>query len=242
MAGEQTASLKLNPMKLWLPFLGAPGAGKTTLAFLLRECCNFEHFYLGHLLAGEINSGSTLGQTMCSFTSRGRLIPDKLILPLASNALSKMGRKVILDGFPRSPSQVRFLEARKLEQNSIIQPVYFHVPTDVIFQRLASRRKCRCCGKVFGLRDELVLARNVCPECKVSLYQREEDQPDIVKLRIKEYSRNNRQVVAYYRNRNKLWQIDATLSPESVLESILARLRLHRLIQDNVVLTPVVKS
>jgi adenylate kinase family enzyme len=84
---------------------GGPGCGKGTLAKRLEEQCGLVHLSSGDLLRNEVERGTVLGKEVKDVMECGGLVSSAVIVTLIRRALRGHGpgRRVLLDGFPRSP-------------------------------------------------------------------------------------------------------------------------------------------
>ena len=103
--------------KINLILLGAPGAGKGTQAELISEKYAIPAISTGAIIREEIASGSELGQTVKSYTNRGELVPDSVVIDIIKGRLAKDDCKngFILDGFPRTVPQAAALDEMGVE-------------------------------------------------------------------------------------------------------------------------------
>src|SRR6266496_548666 len=94
--------------------LGAPGAGKGTQAKLIAGHYQIPQVSTGDLLCDNVTRGTELGKTASSIMARGELMPDDLVYGIVSERLRETDcdRGYSLDGFPRTPSQAGWLDAR----------------------------------------------------------------------------------------------------------------------------------
>jgi len=110
-------------MKKLFLIIGAPGSGKTTDAQIIasNNPDTIVHFSTGELLRAEVASGSTLGQTIDKFISKGELVPLEIVIDTIVGAIKKSNKPVILiDGFPRSIKQMEALD-RILKDESDVE-------------------------------------------------------------------------------------------------------------------------
>ena len=127
-------------MKKHLLFLGAPGAGKGTQAELLSHNNSYLHLSTGELLRKEIEMDSTLGRQVKDTMNRGELVSDNLVLKIVKQNLDKDNQGWILDGYPRTLSQVNSLNDVLNEINQPLEVVfYLDIPEEVLIKRLLLR-------------------------------------------------------------------------------------------------------
>src|SRR4030042_4258187 len=119
--------------------LGAPGAGKGTIAKLLTEYDGSVQISTGDILRGAVKAGTELGKKAQGYMERGDLVPDSLIMDIMGARLQEPDCKkgFILDGFPRTIPQSEALKdlLKKLKLNLDLV-VNLDVPRDVILDRL----------------------------------------------------------------------------------------------------------
>ena len=126
-------------MKLVL--LGPPGAGKGSLAALLKKSFGIAHISTGDLLREEIKNNTSLGQEAKSYIDQGALVPDELVTRLVEHKLKTIQGGYPLDGFPRTKRQAEDLDQilARLKQ-SLDSIIYLNATLAVIISRLAGRR------------------------------------------------------------------------------------------------------
>ena len=109
-------------MKKLFLIIGAPGSGKTTDAQIIanNNSDTIVHFSTGELLRAEVASGSTLGQTIDRFISKGNLVPLEIVIDTIVSAIKKSDKPIILiDGFPRSVEQMDALDKILKDESSV---------------------------------------------------------------------------------------------------------------------------
>ena len=129
--------------------LGAPGAGKGTMAQLLVADYGVAHISTGDLLRAAVKSGSDLGVQAKKYMDAGELVPDQLVIDLVKERLSHddAQRGFILDGFPRNTMQAVTLDSELGSLGRAIDAaLLIDVEPKVIIDRLSARRTCRACG------------------------------------------------------------------------------------------------
>ncbi len=136
-----------------LVFLGAPGAGKGTLAALLAEQAGLPHISTGDIFRNEIKNGTALGKQAQAYVSSGGLVPDSLVADMvgARLAQSDCAHGFILDGFPRTLPQADLLTAALTRVSKRLdRVVLFDATEELLIQRLTARLVCRSCGATFN--------------------------------------------------------------------------------------------
>src|SRR5512147_3024137 len=93
--------------------LGAPGAGKGTVAKLFTAFDGSVQISTGDILRGAVKAGTELGKKAQGYMERGDLVPDSLIMEIMEARLQEPDAKkgFILDGFPRTIPQAEDLKA-----------------------------------------------------------------------------------------------------------------------------------
>lgn len=209
-----------------LVLLGPPGAGKGTLANLLKVTLSIPHISTGDILREERSKNTPLGQEINKYIDSGKLVPDELVTRLIENKLKQspeVKTGYMLDGFPRTVTQAESLD-NILEE--IKQPLDYAVYMDstlpVIIQRLSGRRVCKNCGALFHMKNKPPKMSGVCDVCQSELYQRPDDNEATIKTRMDVYLQNTAPIVDYYKKQDILFKVDSDLeSPE--LEKILLK-------------------
>ncbi len=128
--------------------LGAPGAGKGTVAKLLTALDGSVQISTGDILRGAVKAGTALGKEAQGYMDRGDLVPDSLIMGIMEQRLQEPDCKkgFLLDGFPRTIPQADELGALLQKLNIKLDLVAsIEVPRDVILDRLTTRRTCSNC-------------------------------------------------------------------------------------------------
>ena len=122
-------------------FLGPPGAGKGTQAERLALEKGLVKISTGDMMRAEAASGSELGVLVAPLLAAGSLVPDELLLPIVSAALSSISPlRVVLDGFPRNPNQAKVLdETLESLHTGVNKVILLEVPEEVVISRIVTR-------------------------------------------------------------------------------------------------------
>ena len=204
--------------------LGAPGAGKGTQSKLLEERLRIPHLSTGEILRRAAHNGAVLGEQAKLYVDRGELVPDELVVGIIEERLAEPDcqRGFLLDGFPRTLSQARALEQILKKLNMQIDgAVSIHVPRAELIRRLAGRRTCRDCGRMYHVAFEPPSRDSVCDHCEGQLYQRSDDREETIAARLDVYERQTSPLYDYFRQHGVLWEVDGTGTAEQVFERVI---------------------
>ncbi len=193
--------------------LGAPGAGKGTVAEDLKRQIGIEHISTGDMLREAIRAGSPVGLEAKAFMEKGELVPDDVIIRLVRERLLAGGSDAwyMFDGFPRNVHQAELLDAMLPECGGALTHVFLlEVPRDLIIRRISNRRVCRQCGAVYNLIGMRPKVENVCDLCGGEVYQRPDDNEATVNNRLDVFNRETAPLVEYYRRKGLFVQIDSS--------------------------------
>ena len=130
---------------------GPPGAGKGTQADLLKEKYQLVHISTGDVFRNNIKSENELGLLAKSYMDKGNLVPDEVTIKMlkAEVEKNKDAKGFIFDGFPRTQSQAKALDAFLEEKGERINGmVALEAPEDLLVKRLLER------GKTSGRPDD----------------------------------------------------------------------------------------
>lgn len=188
--------------KINLILLGAPGAGKGTQAELISEKFSIPAISTGAIIREEIASESELGATVKSYTDKGQLVPDAVVIDIIKNRLAKDDCKngFILDGFPRTVPQASALDEMGVEITDVIS---IEVSDEAIMERMGGRRVCKKCGATFHTKYNPSPNGENCP-CGEPLTIRADDDPEVVKSRLVIYHEQTEPLKDFYREKGLL--------------------------------------
>lgn len=197
--------------------LGKQGAGKGTQCVRIARHYIVSHISTGDMLRAAAKAGTEFGLKAKEYMDAGELVPDEVMVGLVAERLSyddTKERGFILDGFPRNAYQAEEL-AEMLVPDEIDLAVYLDIRTEVVLERLASRRVCNTCGANYGL-DHGPRLSEVCDHCGGDLIRRADDNEAAIRRRLDLYEKQTSPLVAWYQDRDHLVTIDADGSPDDV--------------------------
>jgi adenylate kinase len=209
--------------------LGAPGAGKGTQAKKLIEKYPMPQISTGDLLRAAVAAGTPLGKEAKSFMDKGELVPDRVVLGMVEERLSKDDCKkgYILDGFPRNTAQAEALDQMLGKLNmSLTAALSVDVPFDDLMKRLTGRRTCKACGQMFNVYSSPSKKEGVCDKCGGALFQRDDDKEETIKKRLEVYNAQTAPLIDYYGKKGILKSVDGTGNIDAIFTQVCATLGL----------------
>jgi adenylate kinase len=207
--------------------MGPPGAGKGTQAARLARQEGLGRISTGDLLRAATQAGSDLGRVAEGYMTRGELVPDSLMLALVAEELDRpaCARGAVYDGFPRTIEQAQGLERILAERGEAVdQVLVIEVPEEELVRRMAGRRVCQNCGKLYHISFDSAGEKDVCEGCGGRLVQRADDRPETIQRRLKVYRQETEPVLGYYEERTGVTPVRGDGEIDEVAAAIRSRL------------------
>lgn len=198
--------------------LGIVGAGKGTQAKKLSEYLEIPHISTGDIFREAVKKKTGLGLKAQKIMEEGDLVPDDIVLGIVKERLEESDTDggYILDGFPRTINQ-----AEKFDRVDDVDIVfYISIPEEESVRRLKGRRLCSQCKRQYNVYLNKDI-NGTCPACGGKLIQRADDKEETVKVRIKNYIKQTKPLISYYRKQDKLIEIDGYKRIEKVFKSVI---------------------
>jgi len=176
--------------------LGPPGAGKGTQAARLVERLGVPHISTGDMLREAVARGTEIGKKAAAVMEAGKLVSDEIVIGIARERLSRADARkgFLLDGFPRTLAQARALDDMLAELGMPLQCcLALTVDTEAVVQRLLKR------AEIEGRAD---------------------DNEATIRERMRVYEEQTAPLLAYYRERGLLAQVDGMGTVDEVAERI----------------------
>ncbi len=219
--------------ELNLILFGPPGAGKGTQADRLQRDFQLPFISTGDMLRGNVKSETELGNEAKRYMDAGDLVPDELMVAMAADRLEQPDAQdgFILDGFPRTLDQASALERQLDElQRRVTAALLIDVPDDEVIRRLSGRRVCVKSGHNYHVEFDPPKHEGVCDQDGSRLIQRDDDQPEVIKNRLKVYHEQTEPLVDHYDGQGLMRRIDGTRPAAEVhdhIRAVIATLRLE---------------
>ncbi|WP_018217046.1 adenylate kinase [Salinispora vitiensis] len=211
-----------------LVLVGPPGAGKGTQAEFVAAHLAVPKISTGDIFRSNVSQGTPLGIEAKRFMDAGELVPDEVTISMVRDRLAEpdAGAGFLLDGFPRTTPQAAALDKLLVDLGAALDLVLeLVVDDDEVIRRLSGRRTCRGCGKIWHVEFDAPSQEGRCDRCGAELFQRDDDKPETIATRLREYTDKTAPLVDYYGAQSKLVGIDATGPVEDVTVRAIDALR-----------------
>jgi len=201
--------------------LGAPGAGKGSVAKELNELYGSVQISTGDILRSAVQEGTTLGKKAKEYMERGDLVPDSIIMGMMEVRLKEPDCKngFILDGFPRTIAQAQELKIIIDRLNINLDFVInLEVPVDVILERLETRRTCSnpSCQEIYNIKRNPPAEGGKCKKCGSSVIQRADETKEAICNRLETYNSKTAPLIYFYENEGLLKNVLSLQLPETI--------------------------
>jgi len=180
--------------------MGPPGAGKGTQASVIAERLGVQAISTGDIFRANVTQGTPLGVQAKQYMDAGEYVPDEVTNDMVRDRLSQPDALdgFLLDGYPRTLAQVDFLDGVLAERGHALGRVLeLTVDTEEVVARL--------------LRRALDQGRT-------------DDTEDVVRRRLEVYTEQTAPLLAVYRDRGLLVQVDGLGPIDQVTERALEAL------------------
>ncbi len=210
-----------------LVLLGPPGSGKGTLAVDLIRLYHLPYISTGDIFRKNIKEKTPLGNQAAQYLSSGGLVPDEVTIAMVADYLAQPACAVgfMLDGFPRTINQAEALTAILETMNKPLSKVInLDASQETILVRLAGRRVCSKCSRVYNVNTMPSKIEGVCDTCGGQVIQRNDDHVETVLNRLETYRLQTEPLIEYYSKLGVLVTIDSNKSIEQILPAVTALL------------------
>jgi len=189
-------------------------------------------------LREHVRTGTALGLRAKDIMARGELVPDELLYGMVSERLRQVDCQpgFILDGFPRTAAQAGWLDAflkaelfdNSKPDNCLPVVMQIDVGYNEILHRLAGRRTCPTCGRIYNAYLQPPLVDGACDLDGSKLVTRNDDREEVIGERLRAYEAQTKPVADYYERMGRLVNVDGSLPVDQVSERVLSELEARR--------------
>ena len=212
--------------------LGAPGAGKGTQAQFIKEQFNIPQISTGDMLRAAVKAGTPLGLEAKKVMDAGGLVSDDIILGLVKERIAEddCANGFLFDGFPRTIPQAQALVEQGVDIDFVVE---IDVDDEEIIERLSGRRVHPASGRVYHVKYNPPKVEGKDDETGEELVQRDDDQEETVRKRLKIYHDQTAPLVGYYQDwaskepaaAPKYVRVEGVGSLDSIRDQILSELK-----------------
>lgn len=167
-----------------LVLIGPPGAGKGTQAVRIAESLSVPHISTGAIFRENLGAGTPLGLEAQKYMEAGEYVPDEVVNRMVADRLAAPDAAdgFILDGYPRTLAQVDELDTILAGLGTPLDTVVeITADTDALVARLLNRAQ---------------------------LEGRADDTEEVIRRRMQIYAEQTEPLVAVYRRKGLLVQVD----------------------------------
>ncbi|MBP0048388.1 adenylate kinase [Marinobacterium sp. AK62] len=182
--------------------LGAPGAGKGTQAQYITEKYSIPQISTGDMLRAAVKAGTPLGKQAKEVMDAGGLVSDDIIIGLVKERIaeSDCANGFLFDGFPRTIPQADALKEAGVDIDAVVE---IDVADEEIIKRMSGRRVHPASGRTYHVVFNPPKEEGKDDVTGEELVQREDDQEDTVRQRLKVYHDQTAPLIDYYRGWNE---------------------------------------
>ncbi|KAM9271527.1 LOW QUALITY PROTEIN: adenylate kinase isoenzyme 1 [Morus bassanus] len=177
--------------------VGGPGSGKGTQCEKIVQKYGYTHLSTGDLLRAEVSSGSERGKKLQAIMEKGELVPLDTVLDMLRDAMvakADVSKGFLIDGYPREVKQGEEFE-KKIAPPTLL--LYVDAGKETMVKRLLKR------GETSG---------------------RVDDNEETIKKRLETYYKATEPVIAFYKSRGIVRQLNAEGSVEEVFQQVCSHL------------------
>lgn len=177
--------------------LGGPGAGKGTQANYIKERYNIPQISTGDMLRAHVKAGSELGQAAKKIMDEGGLVSDDIIMGMVKERITEDDCKngFLFDGFPRTIPQAEALRDVGVMIDAVVE---IDVPDEEIIKRMSGRRVHLASGRTYHVTFNPPKEEGKDDVTGEPLIQRDDDQEETVKARLKVYHDQTEPLIEFY--------------------------------------------
>lgn len=177
--------------------LGGPGAGKGTQANYIKEKYHIPQISTGDMLRAHVKAGTELGVAAKKIMDEGGLVSDDIIMGMVKERIAEddCNNGYLFDGFPRTIPQAESLREAGVPIDAVVE---IDVPDEEIIKRMSGRRVHLASGRTYHIIYNPPKTEGKDDVTGEDLIQRDDDQEETVKARLKVYHDQTEPLVSFY--------------------------------------------
>ena len=210
-------------------FHGPSGSGKDTQVELLVQKYEFENIGTGEMFRRMYKDADIESIKAYQYWSKGHFVPNELTYSMLNRWVRRfdISKSWAFVSVVRDAGQIPlFDELLKNSGRHLDAVVHFTLSQEKAIERMSLRKICLYCDATYHQIYKPERVSGYCDKCGTKLIQREDDQPEKIKLRLKEYENTIVPIVQEYSKRGILIEIDASPSIEEIHRELIAKLGL----------------
>jgi adenylate kinase len=198
--------------------MGVQGSGKGTQCGMLGRDLDLVHISVGDILRWHVQQHTKIGAQVRRTMTAGELIGDDVVESIVRGRLADhdWNYGFLIDGFPRTARQAEFF----LESYDIDGVIHLDMPDEEVHRRVLSRRLCSRCGLDYNLIYDRPEVEGRCEVCGGELVRRDDDTPEALAVRLRDYHQKTRPVLDIFRRKECVLTVDARPDPKTVQKAI----------------------
>ncbi len=178
--------------------LGPPGSGKGVQSRFIKDFFCTEIVSVGEILRKEIANETDLGNNIKSIVERGLLIDESIVCEMVHTYIKKYNN-ILLDGFPRTLTQIMFLDSIKFRPDFVIK---LNISKVNLFKRVKYRLICNESQVTYNILYNRPKIKDLDDISGCKLSPRSDDKFSTLLSRIDLYNREINNVVSYFLDKN----------------------------------------
>jgi adenylate kinase len=204
--------------------MGIQGSGKGTQAKLMADALDVVHISVGDIFRWNVQYHTKVGAQVRRTMAAGALVEDELVESIVRERLAvhDWNYGFVIDGFPRNARQAEFF----LESYDIDGVIVLELPDEEVTRRVMARRLCAQCGLDYNLIAHRPERPDTCDVCGGQLVVREDDNPEALKARLRDYHEKTRPILELFDRKEFVVHVDATHGIAEVQAEIHEKLNL----------------
>jgi adenylate kinase len=199
--------------------MGAPGAGKGTMAAIIKTAYNIPHISTGDMFREAMRISSPLGKIAKQYIEQGELVPDEVTIALVEErfASRRLQSWLLIRRISSNLTQAQALDASERKNLRLDAVVDMRIERKLLIKRLSGRRVCSKCNASYHIENLKHVLKEFVDLCGGSLIQRKDDTEETILHRLEVYEKNTLPLLLIMKPKDSLflqriWRFQCKLS------------------------------